>query len=271
MAPLKWINNLERKFKKLAIKNLILHIVMLTLLVYILNLLDQRGILLYNLALIPQRVFRGEVWRLFTYIFIPPLRNPLFLFFALYLLYLMGSGLERVWGTFRFNLFYFVGLLATSLVSLLTGIGVTADYINLSIFLAFARLYPDFELVLFFVLPIKVKYLAVINWIFIVYTIITAPLSVKITVLVALANYFLFFGKEILEDLRLRKKVYNNRKRFDVIRYEGKKTIHQCTICGITEKDDPEMEFRYCSKCAGAYEYCSKHLRDHQHIQDGDN
>ena len=183
----------------------------------------------------------------------------------------MGSGLERVWGTFRFNLFYFVGLLATSLVSLLTGIGVTADYINLSIFLAFARLYPDFELVLFFVLPIKVKYLAVINWIFIVYTIITAPLSVKITVLVALANYFLFFGKEILEDLRLRKKVYNNRKRFDVIRYEGKKTIHQCTICGITEKDDPEMEFRYCSKCAGAYEYCSKHLRDHQHIQDGDN
>ncbi len=65
--------------------------------------------------------------------------------------------------------------------------------------------------------------------------------------------------------------VYNNRKRFDVIRYEGKKTIHQCTICGITEKDDPEMEFRYCSKCAGAYEYCSKHLRDHQHIQDGDN
>jgi len=268
VAPLKWINKLERKFGKLAIKNLMGHIVMITAIVFLFGLLDPYGNFFNSLLLIPRRVLQGEIWRLITYIFIPPTDSIFFIIFALYILYIMGTALERVWGTFRFNLFYFIGLLATTLISFITGGVGTAVYVNLSLFLAFGRLYPDFELLIFFVLPVKIKYLAYFNWIYLLYTIITAPLAGKFTVLAALANYFLFFGKDILQDLKLKKKVYRNRRRFDVVRYDRNNTIHKCTICGITEKDDAAMEFRYCSKCGGAYEYCSKHLRDHIHIQD---
>lgn len=268
MAPLKWINKLERKFGRYAIKNLMGHIVAITAIVYLFSLMDPNRTFLSSLELIPQKVLQGEIWRLITYIFIPPSGSPLYVVFFLYLLYIMGTSLERNWGTFRFNLYYFLGLLLTTVVSFLTWGVATPLYVDLSIFLAFARLYPDFQLVLFFIIPVKVKYLAIINWIYLAYALITEPLARKIVVITALVNYFIFFGRDILQDIKLKKKVYHSRKRFDAVRYERRDTIHKCTICGITEKDDPEMEFRYCSKCGGAYEYCMDHLRDHVHIQD---
>ncbi|MFW6022411.1 MAG: rhomboid family intramembrane serine protease [Halanaerobiaceae bacterium] len=268
---MRWLDKMERKFGKYAISNLMQYIVLLTGSVYLLSLFDQSGTFISRLVLVPSLVMKGQVWRLITYVFIPPNVSMLFIIFVLYLYYMIGMSLERIWGTFKFNLYYFIGILATTIVAFLTRGSATSYYLNLSIFLAFAKLNPNYEILLFFVLPVKMKYLAWFNWGLFAFTIITAPLPRKITAAVALSNYFIFFGRDIINDLRRKKKVAKNRSRFE----QGKKwnqggrdSIHRCTVCGITEKDDPEMEFRYCSQCEGTHEYCQEHIRDHEHIKE---
>ena len=163
---MRWYDKLERKLGRFAIPNLMLYIVFLNLAVFIITYLTDLN-LYFFLILDPASVMNGEIWRLFTYIFIPPeTSHPLFMGFVLYLYYLIGNSLEHEWGTFKFNLFYFLGMLGTTLCAFITGLPVTPHYINLSLFLAFAKIYPDFELLLFFFLPVKVKYLAIINWFF---------------------------------------------------------------------------------------------------------
>ncbi|MFW6029985.1 MAG: rhomboid family intramembrane serine protease, partial [Halanaerobiales bacterium] len=223
----------------------------------------------YRLVLNPYLVMQGEVWRLLTYIFIPPTFSPIFLIFVLYFYYMIGMNLENTWGSFKFNVYYLIGIIATTVVTFFTRGTATSFYLNLTLFLAFARLYPNFQILLFFIIPVKIKYLAWLNWAFFLFTILTGPMSQRITIIVALSNYFIFFGQDIINDIKRKKRVQHNRKRF----YKkspvswGDEAIHKCTVCGITEKDDPKMEFRYCSKCNGAYEYCSKHLNDHEHIK----
>lgn len=263
----KILDKLERKFGHLAIQNLMLYIVLLTGAVYLLSIFDQTGRFIYRLVLIPSLVMQGEIWRLLTYIFIPPSTSPIFIFFILYFYYMIGTGLERYWGSFRFNVYYLLGVIATTIVAFLTRGAATSTYLNLTLFLAFARIYPNFEILLFFIFPLKMKYLAWFNWGLLAFTILTAPIPQKITAIIALSNYFIFFGGDIISDMKRRKKVQHNRKRFD-IKYSNDESIHRCTICGITEKDDPRMDFRYCSKCEGSYEYCSEHLKNHQHKEE---
>lgn len=180
---------------------------------------------------------------------------------------MIGSSLENEWGTFRFNLYYLIGVLGTAIAAFITKSSTTAVYINLSLFLTFARLYPNYQIMAFFFIPIKVKYLAYFNWFFIIGAIIIEPFSVKLAAMVAIANYLLFFGKDIINDFKTRKKVYHNRRRFQNSRTLDTQPIHRCTVCGITEKDDPNIEFRYCTKCDGHHEYCMKHLKNHKHIK----
>ncbi|MEC9487937.1 MAG: rhomboid family intramembrane serine protease [Halanaerobium sp.] len=265
---MKWIGRLERRFGKYAIPNLMSYIVGLNFVVYLLTYFEPTGRVLSYLVLRPSLVLKGEIWRLFTYIFIPPRTSPIFIIFVLYFYYLIGSSLENQWGTFRFNLYYLLGYLGTTIGAFISGGSTTPIYLNLSLFLAFARLYPDFQILLFFIIPLKVKYLAYINAFFIVWAIIGEPLPIKIAALVAIANYLIFFGRDIVEDLTRRKKVSENRRRFERgIKKEGE-PIHRCTVCGITEQDAPEMEFRYCTGCDGYHEYCMEHLHNHEHIKD---
>ena len=265
---MKWLNNLERKFGRFAIKNLMLYIILLTGTVYILSLIDQTGTFLYRLVLIPSLVMQGEVWRLITYVFIPPRTSPIFIFFVLYFYYMIGTGLEKAWGSFKFNVYYFIGVIATTAVVFYTRGMATSTYLNLTLFLAFARLYPNFEVRLFFILPIKMKYLGWLNWAFFGFTILTAPVPEKITAIVALSNYLLFFGPEIIKDTKRKQRVKQNRRRFESGRRIPTEGVHKCTVCGISEKDDKSMDFRYCSKCSGAHEYCREHLNNHQHIEE---
>jgi hypothetical protein len=177
----------------------------------------------------------------------------------------VGTGLEHEWGSFRFNIYYFTGVIATSIAAFIIGQGATALYLNLSLFLAFAYIYPDYEILLFFIIPVKVKYLAWLNWIFIAFTVLTAPFSSKITALISVSNYFLFFGKDIITNIKHHQSAYYRRKSFNVL--PPKATIHKCTLCKITENDDPKMDFRYCSTCEGDYEYCVNHLKTHEHVK----
>ena len=209
-----WLNKLERKYSHLAIKNLMYYIVFLNAIIYILILMDNTGSVIPLLTLNPELILQGEVWRLVSYIFIPPGASPIFIFFILYFYYMVGTGLEQEWGTFKFNLYYLIGMLGTTVATFITGGGVTAIYLNLSLFLAFAYIYPNFEVLLFLLLPVKVKYLAWLNWFFIGFTVVSGTLPAKVAALVSIANFLLFFGKDIYKNLQRRQQVNRNRNKF---------------------------------------------------------
>lgn len=265
-----WLNRLERKFGAWAIRGLMTYIVILNGLVYLLMYLDRTGTYINTLTLIPERVLRGEVWRLLTFIFIPPFTSPLWLFFILYFYYIIGINLEHEWGSFKFNLFYLTGMIGTIIAAFLSGggIGATNSYLNLSLFLAFAHVFPDFQLLLFFIFPVKVKYLGWLSWAYFALTIITASLTLKVAALMALANFFLFFGKELFNQAKTNNQSYRRRQQFYNDSKPPREAFHRCTICGKTELDDSKLEFRYCSQCVGDHEFCMEHLKEHEHFQE---
>lgn len=267
---MKLLNTLERKFGRYAISQLMVYIVGINALVYILRYAMPQSDAISKLWLDPQMILHGEVWRLITWIFIPPSASFIWIFFILYFYYMVGIGLEHEWGSFRFNVYYFIGISGTVLTSFIFGGGSTALYLNLSLFLAFAYIYPDYEILIFFILPVKVKYLAWVNWAFIGFTVLAAPLPAKAAALVSVANYFLFFGADIISTIKHRGSAYRRRSSFNAKLRQGtvaKGTFHKCTVCGMTEDDDITMEFRYCSTCEGAYEYCMTHLKSHEHVK----
>lgn len=210
---MKRIDKLERKFGRYAIENLMMYIVMLNGFVYVLMMLPGSN-LRAKFVLNPALVLKGEIWRLVTYIFLPPDASPLFIIFVLYFYYMIGSNLENEWGSFRFNLYYLLGMLGTTIAIFITGGEATPTYVNLSLFLAFAHLYPNFQVLLFFIIPIKVKYLAWLNWIFIGISILFGAVPHKVAAIVSVLNFLVFFGSDIVEDIKFRRQVKKNRKRF---------------------------------------------------------
>lgn len=261
---MRWFDKLERKLGHFAIPNLMTYIVGLNAIVFVMTYISQQS--LYRIMLVPSLVLQGEVWRLITFIFIPPTTSPLWAAFVLYFYYMIGTSLEHEWGTFKFNLFYLIGIIGAILSAFISDSIVSSTYINLSLFLAFARIFPDYEILIFFLFPVKMKYLAWLNWFIFILTIITAPWSAKLAAIASLINYFIFFGKDMLTTTKSNRVVRQNRRQFKT-QLPKNFTIHKCTICGITEKDDPDMEFRYCSSCEGDYEYCMNHLKNHEHIK----
>jgi len=261
----KILNRLERKLGRYAIKDLIVYIVGINLLIYLLSYAYPQSGAIGKLTLDPRLILQGEVWRLITWIFIPPSASIFWIFITLYFYYTVGTGLEHEWGSFRFNVYYFTGMLVTTLAAFLAGQGATALYLNLSLFLAFAYIFPNYEVLLFFVFPVKVKYLAWLNWFFLAFTVLTAPLSDKVAALVSVSNYFLFFGGDIAAGMKNRGSSYQRKREFNAL--PQKASIHKCAVCLKTEKDDPRMDFRYCSTCEGDYEYCMDHLKTHEHVK----
>lgn len=268
---MKFANRLERSLGRFAIPHITLYIIFLQSLVFILMMAaDARnpghgGAFLQRLLLVGHDVYRGEVWRLLTFVIIPPLTNPIFFLFAMYLLYLFGMALENQWGTFRYNVFLFVGWLASVAVALaLPTMPATNRYLMGSIFLAFAWLYPDFQLLLFFIFPVKVKWLALVSWIGMFIGFCTGGWLDKLLVLAATANFLLFFHRELWQ--RAKSGHRRMRVRAETARPPDE-AFNRCTICGVTEKSDPRMEFRYCGQCAGTLCYCIQHIHAHAHVQ----
>lgn len=192
-----FLYKLQRKYGRFAIQNLMLYIVGAMGAIYVIDMLvplNLYGMLMFHWGLIVQ----GEVWRIFTFIFLPPLANPIFIVFALYLYWMIGTGLEAQWGAFRLNAFYFIGMLGTIAGGFITGFA-TNFYLNLSLFLAFAILYPNFEIRLFFILPVKMKWLALVYLAFLVYDWFTVGFwHFRVAMLISVANVALFFGRDFI-------------------------------------------------------------------------
>lgn len=242
-----------------------LYVVFSNVIVYVLDLLTG-GTLITKLILAPQLVFQGEVWRIITFVMIPPTTSPIFLVFALYFYYMIGQTLEHEWGSFKFNFYYFFGIIVMIVSSLVFGTVSSVSTLNLTLFLAFATLYPNYEIRIYFILPVKVKYLAFISLGFLGVSFFFGGFSTKVSIIAGLANYLLFFGKDLFTS---RKRRVSSMSRTYKFKAEVNKNVHkhQCVVCGRTEADDPNLEFRFCSKCEGYYEYCIEHLTQHEHKQ----
>jgi hypothetical protein len=226
--------------------------------------------LLSALVLVPRLVMEGELWRPFTFLFIPPvgdlsLLSLIFAMFGWFLFYLMGTALENHWGTFRYNVFLLVGWMATVAAAFVTpDVPSTNVFVMGSVFLAFAFLNPDFELYIMFLLPVKVKWLALIAWCGYAIMLIVGPWETRLAVLASVSNFLLFFGKELYFRVKgARRRMALQAKQFATVKPEY---FHRCSICGITDKTHPKMEFRYCSKCTGSPGYCMEHLKNHEHV-----
>ncbi len=258
------LDKLEPKLGRFAVPNLTLGIIVCQVIAY--AGIRARPALEQRLSLIPALVLTGEVWRLVSFLCMPPTTVLIFAIFAWYMFFLMGTALEHQWGTFRYNVYLLIGCVATIAVSFVMPNSTSQNqFLYGSVFLAFAFLYPDFELYIFFILPLKIKWIALLTWIGYFVTLIFGSWLSRLLVLASLCNFLLFFHRDILEMIR------TGRRRMamqtaQLPSAQEKPFFHRCTVCGITDRTDPDMDFRYCSKCDGAHGYCTKHLHDHQHI-----
>lgn len=244
----------------------------------------------YALSFFRPSIFQGEIWRLITFIFVPVTGDfgignfyiPGTSFFmtvvSAYFYYWIGSTLEREWGTTRFNCFFFSGVILNIIFGLIVGFS-SIHYVNLSMFFAFAVLFPDMQVLFMFILPMKIKWLAWIDAAFFAWQIIRHLIGGNVfgalLPLVAILNFFIFFWIEFTNVFTDQRQRYQHRhskqtvnfKKATKSAYQEKGYIHKCAVCGKTDTDYPDMEFRYCSKCNGYYCYCEEHINNHPHIQ----
>ncbi len=289
-------NGLRRKLEKYAIPNLTLYLIICYGIGYLMQFLVPAGY--QYLMLDPFLVLKGQVWRLVTWILIPPdSSNIFFVLITLYLYYSLGGLLERIWGTYKYNVYLFSGLLFTILgafvlcgYSVLMGAQPTmytglyllnngsavyfgqfsTYYINMSIFLACAASIPDVQVLLMFLFPIKVKWLGIVYGIILLVNCIQGGIATWIVVIFSLLNFLVFFlrskGKMHLSVGQIRRQQEFHQKMRSAGQTKGI-TRHKCAVCGRTELDGDDLEFRFCSKCNGNYEYCQYHLFTHEHVK----
>ncbi len=299
------MKNLRSRFERFCfrnrnkgIPNLMLYIVLGSAVVYLYTMVTGDNTLYSLLYFDRDLILKGQVWRLFSYALTYSGGNILITAIGLFCYYSLGRAIENSWGTLRFNLFYLSGIVLMDAFAMIVGgfVGeagylmsymVDISYLNMSLFLAYATMYPDAHFLLFYIIPVKAWIFALIDLAMIVYYLFAYPFPFNLFPLVALGNYFLFFGKDVRNVIPLswranfrrlfRKKPKNG---------QGAKTVpfptagsyqatvatpkapytHRCTVCGRTDVSHPDLEFRYCSKCNGYYCYCEEHISNHTHV-----
>lgn len=277
----KFIKNLEKKFGRYAIPDLINYFILFYVASTVISLF-MPGIYYNFLALDFEKIMRGQIWRLVTFILAPASLDGFFgiLFFIItvHIYYLFGHSLENIWGSFRFNLYFIGGIVLTVLAELLlfitTGQSVYyggMNYLYQSMFFAFCVLFPEERFLIYFVFPIKAKVLAVLDAILLVaelFQYLRAGLySYCVAIVIAMLNFLIFFyGYKGLDRYSPRQVKRRREFKRQTMRPQGA-TKHQCAVCGRNEVTNPELSFRFCSKCNGNYEYCEEHLFTHQHIR----
>lgn len=260
------------KHPRLGISNLAMYIAIGQAAVGILDLFF-RGALANLLFFHRALIFRGQVWRLVTFVLIPSSSNPFYLLLGCYVVYWTGQMLEREWGTVKFSLFYLCGTALSIAGGLLLG-AASIYYIHLSFFLVIATMYSEMQVLFMFVLPIKMKWLALLDVALILLEGVESGPFVILLALPSFINYFIFtwpFWSMKLGFARRRAdpQVINFKKAQRQAQKKARETggyLHKCAVCGLTDQDDPNMEFRYCSKCDGYYCYCANHINNHIHI-----
>lgn len=280
-----WLDKLERKLGRYAIPNLTVYLLAGYVIGFaVMNFMPG---LLNWLTLEPGLILRGQLWRIISWVLIPPSSSLISLIFLVLLYYSLGSALERTWGTFRYNVYIFSGILFTVVAAFLlygalyliygvefslSSVGlISTNYITMSIFLAFAAIYPDMEVLLYFILPIKMKWMALVYAAMAVYYFIQGGLATRVAIAASLLNFVIFFlssrnMRRFGPREQARKAKFKKQSRPHMT-YAGGGARHRCAVCGRTELDDPNLEFRFCSKCRGNYEYCQDHLFTHEHVK----
>lgn len=220
-----------------------------------------------KLVLIPDKVLEGEVWRLVSFLLWPPVENVFLALLAWYCFWWTGSALERVWGTFRFNLYLFIGWAATVVASFLTPAYPAGNgFLFVGVLLAFAWMVPEFRVLFYFVVPIPVKWIAWVTWAGVAAAVVFGSWAVKAQAVAAVANFLLFFSRDLVEAVQTSRRRMARQTAAFVAEAKRPEFYHQCRVCGITDRTHPKMDFRYCSKCAGQCCYCADHLRAHEHV-----
>ena len=290
------MKNLRTRFERFCysnryrgISNLMLYIVAGTAIVYLVGQMTGNYTLYSLLCFHRESILQGQIWRLVTYplVYGTGNTNLLLIAISLFCYYSLGRAMENIWGTLRFNLFYLTGVLMMDVYCMIFGGRASVTYLNLSLFLSYATLFPDSQFLLFFIIPVKAWIFALFDLVIVLMDLLTLPFPYNLFSVISLANYFLFFGKDVLNVLpmswrinarRLFKKEPVRQKKAKVIQfnagsYEASKATpkapytHRCTVCGRTDVSNPELEFRYCSRCKGYYCYCEDHINNHSHIQ----
>lgn len=281
-----WLNKLERKFGRYAIPNLIVWLIGAYMIGFVINIVNP--VILDYLELSPYHILHGQVWRLVTWIFMPTDFDLFSLLIMALFYFQLGTTLERNWGTFRFNVYIFSGMLftilgafalygvmylingGTTIGMLSVGDGFSTNYINMSIFLAFAVTYPEMQIRVMYIIPVKMKWMAVVYGIMIAWNFMWAGWDGKIAIVMSLLNFIIFF----LSTRNLKRYAPHEVHRRQKFKRQMRQPSghaggarHKCAVCGRTELDDPSLEFRFCSKCEGNYEYCQDHLFTHQHMR----
>ncbi len=288
-----------------GIPNLMLYLSVGSAIVYLFTQFTDNTLLYDWLRFDVDLILKGQVWRLFSYIITTNSGNILFTLITLVCYYSLGRAMENVWGTCRFNLFYLTGVLMMDVFAMAVGLlmpewrpylsyVVDVSYLNLSLFLGYATMYPDAQFLLLFIIPVRAWIFALVDLVLTFANVlelaaIGCPFPVYLFPLIAIANYFLFFGKDVANVIPLswrmnarrlfKKKPKTAPKRTGTIpfptagSYEATTATvkgpynHKCTVCGRTDVSNPELEFRYCSKCSGYHCYCQDHISNHEHIQ----
>lgn len=287
------MKNLRKNFELFCVRNrnkgipnLMLYISLGTAVVYLMSNIFGNTYLYGLLYFDRNLILHGQIWRLFTYPLTYYNSNLLLTAIALLCYYSLGRAMENIWGTLRFNLFYLTGVVMMDVYCLIFGGYASVSYLNMSLFLSYATLYPDSHFLLFFIIPIKAWIFALFDLVIVLLGLFTSPFPYNLFPVIALANYFLFFGKDVLNVVPVswranarrlfRKKPKGQKGRtidFNAGSYEASHATpkapytHRCTVCGRTDVSNPELEFRYCSKCKGYYCYCQDHINNHSHIQ----
>ena len=288
------MKNLRRQFelfcyknRTIGIPNLMLYIVLGTAVVYVMSQIAGNTFLYYLLCFDRTAILHGQIWRLITYPLTYSAGNLLLTAVVLFCYYSLGRAMENIWGTLRFNLYYLSGVVMMDVYCMIFGGTADVAYLNMSLFLAYATLFPSATFLLFFIIPVKAWLFALIDLALVLVGLFSYPFPYNLFSVISLANYFLFFGKDVLNVIPmswranaarlLRRKPPVQKKakviRFDAGSYEASQATvkapytHKCTVCGRTDVSNPELEFRYCSKCRGYYCYCQEHINNHAHIE----
>lgn len=252
------LDRAEKKFGHLAIPRLIHLVVALSVVVFVMFKLRPESIGFWLLD--RERVMHGEVWRLVTYIFIPQFGgifgDYVSLLFYVFFQIWIADGLEREWGSFRLNVYFLLGMIGTTTAAFFFGSAFSNGMLFNSLFFAFARYHGDHVINLMLVLPVKIKWLAWADAVFLVVTIFIGSMEARMTILLGFANYLVFFGRDIIADARMRGEVRARRATFQAA-HQSDGTLHRCKACGKTEVSDPHLDFRVA---ADGEEYCGEHL-----------
>ena len=257
------------KHPRFGIPNLAMYVAIGQVAVGILDLI-MRGRLTAAMTFYSPYILRGEVWRLITFILVPSASNPFWLLLGCYVTFWTGQMLEREWGTAKFSLFYLCGVLWSIVGGMVLG-SASIYYIHLSFFLVIATMYSEMQVLFMFVVPMKMKWLALLDVALILLDGLQYGLIVVLWAVPSFINYFIFTWPFWSMKLGFARRKADpqviNFKRAQKKAQETGGYMHKCAVCGITDQDDPNMEFRYCSKCDGYYCYCANHINNHVHIR----